>query len=328
MREPPAIAQDRLAACLVRSFDIQPVSIEYLALGHDYFAGVYRVLDGEGSAYLVKVKSRVLYEPSCRVPYHLYHQGISSVVAPIPTLQNELWTRLDDWIVIVYPFIQGDTSLIGMTDAQWEKVGAAFKQIHTIALPPDIYRSLKTETFDPTAYIRWVNDFETHHLGSSRVEGSAERALYAAWDTHASKIHTGLTMLQELGAQLKSRSLPYVLCHADLHAANVLRDSLGNVFIIDWDEVMSAPKERDFIFLNHQADAFWQGYGSRDPDSTALTYYLWERVIQDVIEYAAHICSSNDLSQETKMNLVRRFESAFRADGLLARIPSGLQEQK
>jgi spectinomycin phosphotransferase len=37
---------------------------------------------------------------------------------------------------------------------------------------------------------------------------------------------------------------------------------VGQVFVVDWDEVMLAPKERDFIFVRPpHADAFFQGYG-------------------------------------------------------------------
>ncbi len=58
-----------------------------------------------------------------------------------------------------------------------------------------------------------------------------------------------MASLEKLAEVLQSRTLPYVISHADLHPANLLRDPLGHVFVIDWDEVMLAPKERDFIFV-------------------------------------------------------------------------------
>ena len=36
----------------------------------------------------------------------------------------------------------------------------------------------------------------------------------------------------------------------DLHPANLLRDDAGQVFVIDWDEVMLDPNERDFLFID------------------------------------------------------------------------------
>lgn len=95
---------------------------------------------------------------------------------------------------------------------------------------------------------------------------------------------------------------------ADLHPANLLRDAAGRVFVIDWDEVMLAPRERDFIFVSKlQADVFFQGYGRVEIDWTALTYYLWERVVQDVIECAQNVFSGDNLGEESKADIVQLF---------------------
>jgi Ser/Thr protein kinase RdoA (MazF antagonist) len=40
-----------------------------------------------------------------------------------------------------------------------------------------------------------------------------------------------------------------VLCHADLHTWNVLVDSVGDLWIADWDEAVLAPRERDLMFV-------------------------------------------------------------------------------
>ncbi|MFL5586603.1 MAG: phosphotransferase family protein [Ktedonobacteraceae bacterium] len=43
-----------------------------------------------------------------------------------------------------------------------------------------------------------------------------------------------MTTLEKLAEVLKARPFPFVICHADLHAANLLRDRHGHVFVIDW----------------------------------------------------------------------------------------------
>src|SRR5947207_2161327 len=116
MRKPPSIAEEQLRACLQDQYDLYPVTLEFLPRGHDYNAGVYRVVSEQGTAYLLKVTSRSLYEPGCLVPYYLKDQGITSVVAPVPTKSHALWTELVDWTAIVYPWISGDSSLTGMTN--------------------------------------------------------------------------------------------------------------------------------------------------------------------------------------------------------------------
>src|SRR5437016_1851374 len=94
MREQPNIPEEQLRAYLQEQYNLIPVTLEFLPLGLDYNAGVYRVVNEQGSAYLLKATSRPLYESGYLVPRYLNDQGITSVVAPIPTRSHALWTRL------------------------------------------------------------------------------------------------------------------------------------------------------------------------------------------------------------------------------------------
>src|SRR5947209_17373356 len=142
MREQPGIPEERLRACLQDQYALSLVTLEFLPRGKDYNAGVYRAVSEQGTASLLKVTSRSLYEPRCLVPRYLNDQGIPSVVAPIPTRSGALWTVLSDWTVIVYPFIEGDSSLTGMTDEQWKQVGTIFQRMHQVMLPARGFESL------------------------------------------------------------------------------------------------------------------------------------------------------------------------------------------
>jgi spectinomycin phosphotransferase len=323
MREQPKIPEECLRACLQDHYDLYPVTLELLPLGLDYNAGVYRVESEQGASYLLKVTSRPLYEPACRVPRYLNDQGIAAVVAPVPTRSNALWTRVEDWSVIVYPFIEGDTSWTGMTDEQWKEVGTIFQRIHQVTMPSFGFESLHKETFDPAEYARWVHAFETQHAQALDGESASERALRSSWMAHQPTIHTVVTSLEKLAGLLRSRTLPSVICHADLHPANLLRDHAGQVFVLDWDEVMLAPKERDFLFVKESfADsealpgtpAFFQGYGQTEIDWMALTYFRYERVVQDLIACAQEVFFREDLGEGTKADSVQLF-AAILAEG-------------
>lgn len=333
MREQPKISEERLRACLQEQYDLSPVTLEFLPVGLDYHAGVYRVISEQGTPYLLKVKSNSLYEPGCFVPRFLRDQGITSVVAPLPTRNTTLWTRAENWTVIVYPFIDGDTNWTGMTDEQWKEVGATFRRIHQIILPPAGFESLRRETFDPSEYARWVRAFETslaiaetQHAQAPGGESASQRALHSSWMAHQPAIHEVVVALEKLAGVLQARTLPHVICHADLHPANLLRDRSGHVFVIDWDEVMLAPKERDFLFVKESpADsdalpgtpAFFQGYGQTEIDWVALTYYRYERVVQDLIACAQEVFFRDDLGEETKADSTRLFRAILEEDGEL-----------
>jgi spectinomycin phosphotransferase len=315
MREKPQIPDELLRACLQDQYDLVPVTLEFLPVGLDYHAGVYRVVSEQGESYLLKATSRPLYEPRYLVPRYLYDAGITSVVAPLPAKNGSLWARLADWTVIIYPFIEGNSSYTGMTDEHWRKLGSIFKRIHTVPVPAEGFESVRKETFDATEYARWIHDFEAQHLHAEQGGSVFERALRVDWLAHQSTIHKGVTSLQKLAEALQKQSGPYVFCHADLHVRNLIRDRFGHVFVIDWDDVMLAPKERDFIFIREpEANAFWEGYGQAEIDWAALTYYRWERVVTDIIACAEDMFFKDDLGEETRADIAGLFHQILTGD--------------
>ena len=312
MREQPNIPEERLRAYLQDQYDLVPVVLEFLPLGLDYDAGVYQVVSEQDRAYVLKATTRQLYEPSCLVPAYLRDQGITSIVAPIPTTSGALWTTLGDWTVILYPWISGECSLTGMTNAQWKEVGSIFQRIHQVRLPASGFESLRKERFDSTEYARWIDTFEAQHLQEQSDASASQRALRSSWKAHQSTIHTAVATLEKLAETFQSRAFPYVICHADLHARNLIRDLSSQVFVIDWDEVMLAPKERDFIFLRKpHAEAFFQGYANAEIDWSLLTYYLWERVVQDLIYLAHNVCFRDDWAEETRAQVAQTFHESL-----------------
>jgi spectinomycin phosphotransferase len=109
---------------------------------------------------------------------------------------------------------------------------------------------------------------------------------------------------EALGDALRARPPEPVLCHADLHAANVLIDTDGALYVVDWDTLIFAPKERDLMFIgggiggawnSAQEEAwFYQGYGQTDIDPLALAYYRYERFVEDVAEYSEQLLLTNE----------------------------------
>jgi len=345
MLEPPNIPEEHLRAYLHEQYGLSVVTLEFLPVGLDSRAGVYRVTTAPGAAYLLKAKSGTLYEPSCIVPRYLKDQGVDAVVAPLPTRQNALWTGLgewghEDWTAIVYPFIEGDVGWNPrMTDAQWKAVGTAIKQIHRVPLPSEGFQALRKETFDPTEYGRRVRAFDADQ---ARAEGGsqAEQAFRAHWMEHRPTIFRLLTLMEALAGVLQRQAEPHVICHADLHPSNIIRGHDGWVFIIDWDDVMLAPKERDFLFVGDPPSdtsprdsiaPFFQGYGQAEIDWVALTYYRCERVVTDVIECGQEVFFRDDLGADSKAYSAQLFGRLFGPGSMVdavwtaaAHIPSDL----
>ena len=341
MREEPKIAREKLRACLREQYELTPVSIDYLPLGMDMNAGVYRVVSQDGTAYLLKIKSGKFYTPSCLVSRYLYDQGITSVVAPLRTRSDALWAHAEQWTFAVYPYLDGSTGRAGMTDEHWRRAGAIARQVHDAVVPASGFEDVRRETFDPSGYTRSFGQLEPQLATSRAGDPPSARALRRSFARYRPRIQALLTSLDKLSAVLRSRTYAHVICHADFHPGNLLRDQTGDVFVVDWDDVMLAPRERDFIFVGEPADAstgysgspFFQGYGRTEVDWITLTYYRYERVVTDLIEYAGHVLFREDLGEEARAAAVRRFVEGlegrnFRAsEAAAAHIPKDLAAQ-
>jgi spectinomycin phosphotransferase len=316
MRDAPHISPDQLRAICEEQYDLVDATLEFLPVGKDNRTGVYRAVSRQGIPYLLKVRSGPFYEASCLVPQYLRDKGITSVVAPLPTKSNTVWAKTGEWTVILYPFIEGDTGWTPhMTPMYWKAVGTALDQIHRVNPPSSVdVPSLRRETFDTAGYRLSIGDIEAHQI-QSPGSGRYEQEFRSVWIAHESTIHTAISEMGSLATLLQERSGPFVVCHADLHPGNIIRSQGNQVFLIDWDEVMLAPRERDFLFVGAVPERasglveptvspLFLGYGQMEIDWVTLTYYLWERVVQDLIANAEEVFLRDDLGEADKADAV------------------------
>lgn len=305
MREPPPhLSQDVLIAALRGQYGIAvaDADLAFLPLGNDAAAWVYRARGGDGAESFVKLRSRLPSEADLRVPRYLCEQGITQVVAPLPTLAGELWAPVGPYALIVYPFIAGVSGKAsgGLLDRQWREYGAILRRIHEVALPPELECILPREQYtSPSIELVRRLDAAVETIGVDEAAGSRSHAsdpltreLAAYWRSRRDEIHGLVARVEELGARLARAAPPFVLTHGDIHTSNVHLDRRGCVWIVDWDETALAPRERDLMFVvggihaslvgPREERLFFEGYGPLAPDPLALAYYRYVWAVQDV----------------------------------------------
>ncbi len=304
MLEKPNIKDEKIIACLQDEYGLPGVQISFLPLGADQNTAVYRVVPGAETTYFVKLRRGVFDELSVLLPKLLGDQGIPQIIAPLATRTGQLWANLGDYKLILYPFIDGHNGYEeDLSDRHWVEFGKSLKGIHTANVPPAIMRRIQKEGYSP----QWR---EMVKMFLKRMEGPSfddPIALKLADFLKARRAEVlDLVGRAERCAQaLQDRSPKFILCHSDLHAGNILIDSNDGFYIVDWDNPILAPKERDLMFIGggqfgvghtpqEEETLFYRGYGQTQVDPVALAYYRYERIIQDIAVYCDQIFSTTE----------------------------------
>jgi spectinomycin phosphotransferase len=319
MLEKPDLHNESILACVRESYGLATASIEFLPIGNDSSAWVYRANGDDGKTYFLKVKKGTIYEPSVLIPRYLRDSGIEQVVAPLATRSQKLWESIGDFALIVYPFIHGKVGMeVGLSDNQWREFGSFLKTLHTTQLPSELSRQVQTVTFSLNAkWVRVVRQLQAA-IRHRDYDNPFEKELAAFWSERHEEIGKIVDRAEALGHLLQKRSSNFVLCHSDIHTANLLLAPDGKLFVVDWDQPILAPKERDLMFVvgndaveAREAELFLKGYGKTDVDALALAYYHYEWVVQEFGDYGERVFLRNDVGEETKRDAVRGFRQLF-----------------
>ncbi len=320
MLEKPAISDASIIQCLFDHHNMTVTRLDFLPLGADRNTAVYRA-ESAGGDYFVKLRSGSIDETTVLVPKLLHDRGIRQVIPPLASKSGALWTPLEDFQMILYPFVEGKNGFErAVTASNWVELGEVLKHIHTTALPRRLRERLQREAFS-SFYRSKVRQHQAYVDTSPVLDPVASEL--AAFMREQRAVITALAEHAERFAELlRMESLPFVLCHADIHVGNMHITPTGALYIVDWDTMTLAPKERDLIFpgmglgtsenitVEAQTAYFYEGYGRTDVNLTALAYYRCERIVQDVHEYCEQILFTLGDSADRAEGL-RQFRSQF-----------------
>jgi len=302
---------------LHENYSISANVIEFLPVGNDSSAWAYRVDAENKSSYFLKIRKEISNRAGLFVPRFLKDSGIEQVVAPLSTKTQELWVDVDGFVFILYPFIAGNEARkVGMTDVQWMEFGSTLKQIHSTELTTYILQYVKRESFIP----KWGNPAKLLHkqVNTRDYDDPYQKQLAIFWKGNNEKIQTLIKRAEILGKRLQPASLEFVLCHADIHTANILITQKQNMFIVDWDDTLFAPKERDLMFVlgadaihTREEQMFFDGYENMKLDQLALAYYRYEWCVQEIGDFGERVFLMKDAGESTKKDSVEGFMKLF-----------------
>lgn len=324
MLEDPGLDPDALRNALRTAYGIDASAFAFLP-AYDPRAASYEVRADDDSFFL-KVRFDAVREASLQVPAALLEAGVPNVLAPLHTRSSALWTKMNDTSLVLSPFVPGRNAMVaGLTDDQWRTFGATLRAVHDSGLERRFAGAVPTDSFSSEAGAAVARMLELARHGTF-ASGAATRHAAFLRD-QASHIGTMLRRADELGADLRGRTFDRVLCHADIHAANILVTDDAGIYLVDWDGPMIAPRERDLLFIigsriartvePHEERWFFEGYGEVVVDAEAIVYYRYERILEDIGEFAASIFLDDSQTEATRESETGLVASFFAPGGIL-----------
>jgi len=297
--------------------------------GADAAAWGVQATTADGRRWFVKLKLADIVSPAAiLVPRLLRERGLAEVVASIAPRSGTATPAIGPWAVLVSPWVDGRLVLrTGMSDDGWRRLGVFAARLHSVDLPARLRRLVPVETFR-SASMDSARAMDRLVGADVTSDDLLSNGVVRRWITERPTIRHLIARADELTPAVRERAAgrePFVLCHADLHTGNVLVRPDGTLSVVDWDELLLAPRERDLMFVRGstvadivteaQADAFEAGYGPASVDPLLIAWYRIDWALQDVAGYAREILDDPGRDAHARARAAERFESQFGPGG-------------
>jgi spectinomycin phosphotransferase len=319
MREKPNIPDKLIISQLQDEYNLRVASLTFLPLGADTNSAVYRIVSQDEIAYFLKLR-KGFNEITVTVPRFLKSQGVKEIISLFETKSQKGWADFGDYKMILYPFIEGkDGFEMELSDHHLRNLGVALKAIHSAQVPPELKQQIPQETY--SAQFRESMKSFQEQVEYKTFEDPFAKKLAEFIKTKRAEITKLIERAQELAAELQTKHLEFVLCHTDIHGGNMMISDKNELYIVDWDAPILAPKERDLMFIGGGIDWIWksereeavfyEGYGKTDISLSVLAYYRYERIVQDLVAYCEALLLTTEGGADREPALetfIRNFE--------------------
>ncbi len=323
MKQP--LSDQRIIDCLNANYGIKVDRLTFLPIGADINASVYKAETPDQSSYFIKLKQGHHHDISATIIALLHEAGIQQIIPPIKTTLGQPIQHIDDFTLIVSPFVEGQDGFSrDLTDDQWMTLGKVMKQIHEIDVPPSIQLMIRRENYSS----KWREAVRAlyAHIESEPSGDEIALKLITFMKKHSATIHRLVDRATQLGKQIQDQLPQFVLCHSDIHGGNVLMHGNDIIYMVDWDDPIMAPKERDLMFIGggvanvwnkqHEEKFFYKGYGKAEINKTILAYYRHERIVEDIAVLGQQLLLTS-MDNQNRIESYKHFIDQFEPQGVV-----------
>ncbi len=296
MLHPQELSSAQIGAVLAHAWGVQAATVVQRPAGADAGATVYQVAAQDGRRWWLKCRRYAVHDTVWKVLQYLRQQsGLAEVVAPQPALDGAPALRHAGMQWTLFAYIEGQSGFeAALSQAQWQRLGQVLRQVHEVRLPAELAAGLAQPGFDDDTAVErvgaWLRRGDAHW---PLPDALAEQYL-RGWRQHRLRITEVWQRCVALRERLARQPFTRVLCHGDLHAGNLLLRADAGLCLIDWDDMVLAPRERDLMLVGAGVGGRWgredppgfrQGYGAVTVDRARLAYYRHWRILHDIQEF-------------------------------------------
>jgi len=304
------INKEEIKKFVLKEYGLKIKKIEFVPKGEVSYG--YILFSEDEKKFFVKIfpKSRIgqinanLLDFSLNVTFELYAKcGIDKISYPILTKENELNSRFKDMPFVLFEFIEGKNEYeLKMDNKEISNLAKLLVKIHKCILRLKIKKPLK-ETFKldyKKDLLRSLKELENPKNLDNKYKKRLARMIAPVKED----ILYAIRKTERLGRENKKEN--FVICHTDAIESNLIINKKKEVFIIDWDGALIAPKEHDlWFYLEDQRflKAYEKEFGKFKLSKKAVLFYIKDRVLEDLTNLLVRILHDNDTDEQNNRDL-------------------------
>lgn len=315
MKTEPSIDKVKLCEQISSVYSLEVADMTFLPKGETAWGYVVGTNKG---AFFLKIYPKVipyLEEASELTAKLFYDCGITEVVQALRDDTSKTVQIFEPYPFVLFRYIQGkEVSEQKLTDIQVEEMGCIIGRIHAATSRIGMYP--KKEIFiskDKNMFLKVLQRITAHEKNENVYQKEHVDLLMPKKE----RIMQELTALEELGTKLQNANLPLVICHSDPTQGNILIGNDGRLYLIDWDNPILAPKERDLVFFQDRMLPFMKGYssviGETQMNNDMKRFYEYEWNVQEIADFGERILFQHNSSEQNHHDLTRTKEFLIEA---------------
>jgi len=211
--------------------------------------------------------------------------GVRNIAHPIPTGHGQMRIQIGDFQIALFSLIPGKTAQEQkLIDEQLERLGGLLAQVHQSKTVIGEY-SVK-ENFEIPFKDRLLAIFDD----MLKIAGNStkyETRLRFFLEPHRQEFIQELDRLEKLQRKVRTMRLAFVNCHGEPSPGNVLSSNDGEIHLLDWDDPIFAPKEKDLLFFKDNIEPVMKGYSVFARDTV---------IDRDVMEFYGHMWNLGEIA--------------------------------